>query len=87
MSLRKSRLFPTSSRDQPQWREDITSGCDVKTGLFYNPAAFRVGWFMTEQPVKGLKKPLSDLGYIWMFTILTIAGLIMAGVAAVLYVK
>ncbi len=42
---------------------------------------------MTEQPVKGLKKPLSDLGYIWMFTILTIAGLIMAGVAAVLYVK
>jgi hypothetical protein len=50
------------------------------------PAVF-VGWFMTEQPEKGLKKPLSDLGYIWMFTIATIAGLIMAGVAAVLYVK
>lgn len=46
-----------------------------------------VGWFMTEQTAKGLKKPLSDLGYIWMFTIATIAGLIMAGVAAVLYVK
>jgi len=46
-----------------------------------------MGWLMTEQTAKGLKKPLSDLGYIWMFTIATIAGLIMAGVAAVLYVK
>ena len=46
-----------------------------------------MGWFMTEQNVKGLKKPLSDLGYIWMFTIATIAGLIMVGVAAVLYIK
>ena len=42
---------------------------------------------MAEPTGKSLGKPLSDLGYIWMFTILTIAGLIMAGVAAVLYVK
>jgi hypothetical protein len=42
---------------------------------------------MTEDTPKGLKKPLSDLGYIWMFTIATIAGLIMAGVAALLAVR
>ena len=48
---------------------------------------FVVGWFMAEESGKTLGKPLSDLGYIWMFTIATIAGLIMAGVAAVLYVK
>ena len=59
--------------------------CDIESCKLRK--VFGVGWFMTEQTVKGLKKPLSDLGYIWMFTIATIAGLIMAGVAAVLYVK
>ncbi len=42
---------------------------------------------MTDETPKGMKKPLSDLGYIWMFTIATIAGLILAGVAALLAVK
>lgn len=36
---------------------------------------------------KALGKELSDLGYIWVFTIATIAGLVLVGVAAVLWMK
>lgn len=36
---------------------------------------------------KALGKELSDLGYIWIFTIATIAGLVLVGVAAVLWMK
>jgi hypothetical protein len=42
---------------------------------------------MTQETGKALRQPLTDLGYIWMFTIAMVAGLAMAGVAAVLYVK
>ena len=42
---------------------------------------------LAAQSGTALKKPLSDLGYIWLFTIAMLAGLILAGVAAVLYAK
>ena len=42
---------------------------------------------MATQSGTALKKPLSDLGYIWLFTVAMLAGLILAGVAAVLYAK
>jgi len=42
---------------------------------------------LKQESGKALGKELSDLGYIWIFTIATIAGLVLVGVAAVLYMK
>ncbi len=42
---------------------------------------------LKQESGKALGKELSDLGYIWVFTIATIAGLVLVGVAAVLWMK
>jgi hypothetical protein len=42
---------------------------------------------LKQESGKALGKEISDLGYIWIFTIATIAGLVLVGVAAVLWMK